>query len=832
MREVHVADPRLVGQNYVTPDMVAKVTGQAKYAEDFRAEGMLVARQLLSPFPHARVVRIDTSAALAMPGVRAIVTADDLPQPSGGVTDLGVAVAVDPHNERALTMEPVYEGDPILAVAAIDEATAVEAIERITVEYEPLPFVIDPLDSLRPGGPNARTDGNVWMRKPGEGGGNPFAPMSVGEIKWTEADFAAAVDGQLPMGTPSDEWSYGDLEAGFAGAALVLDETFATPNTSHQTLEPRTSMAYWQNGRLYMHCSTQSTVQTIAAVARLVDLPPADVVVISEYTGGGFGSKITSDISVVIPALLARKANAPVMLRVSRDDEHYMGGARPAFVGRVKAGFASDGRLDALDLFVVSDNGAYEGQGDPAISGLVTALLYQPPAMRYRGISVLTNTPPRVSQSQPGGMQGIVVVEPVIAKAARQLGIDQVAIRRINAPEGRAAAGPPGPGAQGGMSSTSAFLREALDRGAELFEWERRQAANGQRRGSKVRGSGVGVSVFFAGSNGFDGLLVIRPDGRLSVQSGIGNFGTQSVMDVHRVSAEILGIPWEKVEVTWGNTSRHLPWTCISGGSQTTHAMTRAAHAAAMDARRKLQEIAARTLGGRADDYQVAGERVFSGGRSMTLAQAAERAMTLGGTFDGHELPEDINDVTKASAAALAGQGLMGVARDSYPGGGQPFSFVAGFAEVEVDVETGQYAILDYLAVADVGTILHPRNLGGQILGRSMLGIGHAIGQKWVYDKHYGVALAKRFYHNKPPTILDAPARMRWDALDIPDPATPVGARGIGEPPVAAGCGAILNALSAALGDDLIRRVPVSPDMILTSLEAGRPAYETLTADI
>jgi CO/xanthine dehydrogenase Mo-binding subunit len=375
-------------------------------------------------------------------------------------------------------------------------------------------------------------------------------------------------------------------------------------------------------------------------------------------------------------------------------------------------------------------------------------------------------------------------------------------------------------------------MREALDKGAELFDWNTRKARSGRRTGSKVRGVGVAMSTFFAGSSGFDGLLMIKPDGRLYVQSGIGNFGTESVIDVHRVSAEILGIPWDQVEVAWGNTGRNLPWTCISGGSQTTHAMTRAAHAAAMDAKRKLQEIAAKTLGGNPMSYELSGGRVSGGGRSMTLGQAAQKAIELGGGFDGHEVPQDINAFTKRSAAALAGQGLMGVARDSYPGGGQPFSFVAGFAEVEVDVETGQYVLLDYVGYVDVGTILHPRNLGGQILGRSMLGIGHAIGQKWVYDQHYGVALAKRFYQNKPPTILDAPRRMQWGALDIADPGTPVGSKGIGEPPVAAGCCAVLNALSDALGDNVIRRAPVSPDMILTSLEAGRPAYETLTADI
>ena len=253
-----------------------------------------------------------------------------------------------------------------------------------------------------------------------------------------------------------------------------------------------------------------------------------------------------------------------------------------------------------------------------------------------------------------------------------------------------------------------------------------------------------------------------------------------------------------------------------------------------MDAKKKLQAIAATDLGGRPEDYEVANERVFrkGGGPGMTLAKAAQRAIDLGGAYDGHELPKDINRFTTASATALAGQGLMGVAKDTYPRDGQSRSFVAGFAEVEIDVETGKYHILDYLAVADVGTVVHPRALGGQILGRSILGIGHTIGQKWVYDQQYGVALARRFHHNRPPTILDVPEQMAWAALDIPDPETPVGARGIGEPPVGAGACAVLNAISDALGDNIYQRAPVTLDMILTSLEAGRPTIEPLTAHI
>src|SRR5437763_12007522 len=335
------------------------------------------------------------------------------------------------------------------------------------------------------------------------------------------------------MGKTPDEWTYGNLDAGFKNAALVLDETFVTPNTSHQTLEPRTAMAYWQNGKLYIHCSTQSVVQTVGSISRWLQMDQKDIVVVSAYTGGGFGSKATGTITVIIPALLSKKLNAPVMMRIDRETEHYIGGARPAMHGRLKVGFAKDGRITALDMFVVNENGPYEPVGDTGQSGRQVSLLYQPPAMRWRGLSVLTNTPPRRAQSQPGGMQGILLIEPIVAKASRKLGVDQVAIHHINAPEGKAPFGPANPRGQRAYA-TSAFVKEALDRGAELFKWEERKATRGKRVGSKVRGIGVATSVYTGGTTGFDGLFVIKPDGRLAIQSGIGNLGTEAVFDVHR----------------------------------------------------------------------------------------------------------------------------------------------------------------------------------------------------------------------------------------------------------------------------------------------------------
>jgi xanthine dehydrogenase molybdenum-binding subunit len=238
---------------------------------------------------------------------------------------------------------------------------------------------------------------------------------------------------------------------------------------------------------------------------------------------------------------LSKKTGAPVMMRISREEEHYIGRARPAIHGRLKVGFAPDGRITAIDMFVICDSGPYDPQGDANQSGRMVSLMYQPPAMRWQGLSVLTNTPPRVSQSQPGGFQGIVLMEPIISKASRKLGIDQVAIHRINMPEGKANIGPPLANGKR-LYVTSAFIKEALDKGHEAFRWDERKALP-KRSGTKARGIGVATSCFVGGSVGFDGLFVIKPDGKLYIQSGIGNLGTESVSDCHRVTAEVLGVP-------------------------------------------------------------------------------------------------------------------------------------------------------------------------------------------------------------------------------------------------------------------------------------------------
>ena len=271
------AGHKLIGKNYPTPDLYAKVTGQAKYAEDYHAEGMLFCKLLLSPLPHARVKHLDVSEALAMPGVKAILTADELPPPADTLTDNGTVIKAN-HQERARAHHGAAlpgRADSRRRRGRRTHCCRGDRKDSKSSSSRCLSSSIR-LIRLRPGGPNPRTDGNIWVQPPTPAavpGAPPPAPPppTIGVLKWTEADFAEDKKGRLPMGKAPDEWSYGDVEAGFKNAALVLDETFVTPDTSHQTLETRTAMAYWQNGKVYVHTGTQSTAQTVPAIATMAE---------------------------------------------------------------------------------------------------------------------------------------------------------------------------------------------------------------------------------------------------------------------------------------------------------------------------------------------------------------------------------------------------------------------------------------------------------------------------------------------------------------------------------------------------------------------------------
>jgi CO/xanthine dehydrogenase Mo-binding subunit len=788
----------LVGHDFTPPDLLAKVTGRAKYAEDFRADGMLFCRLLTSTMPHARV-KIDASEALAMAGVVAVLTADDVPPAAAPA-------------EPILTNEPLYVGDRILAVAARSEELAQEAIDRVKVEYEELPYVIDPLASLFPAGPDARSDGNVVTQQ------------GVKSIKWTAADFSSAGDA-LPMGTPGAEWSFGDVDAGFAAAKYVLDESFVTAALSHHCLEPRSCMAMWQGDKVFIYGSTQSQTAVMPNLARLAGVEPEQLVYIGEFCGGGFGSKINPYPAMGVPIYMAKKTGMPVLMRVSRAEEALFGSSRPGFQGRIRMGFRADGRITAVDLAIVQQNGPYNGGGDLGGAAGAVSLLYQPLAMRYRGIQVSTNTTPTGAQRGPGQNQIAAAVEPLIDKAARALNLDRVAIRRINAAGNDAKYD----SQQGPV--TSAYQREALERGAAAFDWAGRRARSATMRGSKVVGVGVGQAFHAAGRGGLDGIVRLTPDGKLHIHCGVGNLGTYSYAATSRVAAEVLKMGWDNCIIERGDSRLGLPFSSPQSGSNTSFTMSRATYAGAMDALAKLKEIAAATLGGAAGDYDIESETVFAKAdrtKSITYAAAAQRAIELGGRYSGREVPEDVNAVTKLGAAVIAGTGLIGVAKDNIAVTGMVPAIAVGFVEVEVDKETGKVDIVDYLGVADCGTVLHPMGLDAQIRSGAVMGFGMGLSERHIYDPQNGLPGNVGLIQAKPASYLDVPSHMQTLAVDIQDPQNPMGAKGIGEPVQGCATAAVLAAISDALGGHYFNRAPVLPDMIVNAATGREPSHQPL----
>jgi CO/xanthine dehydrogenase Mo-binding subunit len=475
--------------------------------------------------------------------------------------------------------------------------------------------------------------------------------------------------------------------------------------------------------------------------------------------------------------------------------------------------------LLAADLMIVQDSGAHTGFWDYRNAADAVSLVYQPAAMRWRGVPVYTNTPTRTAQRGPGFNQIMCALEPLIDRAARELGIDRVAIRTLNAPVSGSKFG----GRQTEVSSC--FIKEALAKGAARFKWNERKAQSGKRNGSKVTSVAVGQAYHPAGFFGFDGLVRITTDGKLHIHTGVGNLGTFSHSATARIAAEVLKYDWENTVLERGDSRRHLPWNIGQFGSNTSFTMSRTNYVAAMDAVAKLKEIAATDLGGKPDDYDIDGTRVFAKGnpsKALTYAAAAQRAIDIGGKYSGKEMPEDINPITQASVTALAGTGLIGVAKDTLPVGGQTAAFVAAFIEIELDVETGQHRIIDFLSVADCGTVIHPAGLATQAKGGAAQGFGMACLERLVYDPQNGLPATVGLHLAKPATYFDMPKTMNTDAVDKPDPMSPLGTKGVGEPLMGCAAAALLCAISDALGGHVFNRTPVTPDMIV-NFTAGRP---------
>ena len=788
-----------LGKDFVPPDVPGKVTGRIKYAEDYTREGMVYARLLTSPIPHARVVNIDASEALAMEGVFGILTADEV-YPDGEPDQVP--------GPKILTNEPIFVGDPILALAAVDEKTAETALALISVTFERLPFATDPLDSLAEGGPD-----------PYPGGNNAFSFFTgrSESVKWSQDQVASFRAGNEPTAEPQHAWAYGDLERAFAESAYTFETTFTTAGYPHHSMEPRSAMAYWQGGKLYLHGTSQSLTALADGMAPIIGIPKEDFVFINAATGGGFGhrSRAASIPNMAIPAKFSRKINRPVMMRVTRDEEFSIGGARQGLQGWIKVGFKADGVLAATDIYLVADNGAGRGSADAHSAADLISVLYQPEAIRYRSASVGTNTGYRGAQRGPGQNQMAPIISPIMDAAADALGLSRLEIRRINTPQNGDVGG------QSRVPFTSAYMPEALEQAASRFNWEARQVRRRRRNGNKVIGLGIGQGYHAAGRSGQDGIVSMGADGRLKIHSGVGNLGTYSFASTSRAAAEVLKMPWERCDILNERTDNHLPITSPQDGSNSIFTNTRTCFGAAMDMLGKMKEIAAMQHGGEPEDYDIGGERVFrmdDPGTGMSYAEVAREAMARGGKFTGEaDLPEDLAQWTRISMSRLAGTAFIGVFHDPDHSGNPP-GFTVTCTEIELDLETGKYEILDMLSIAECGTVMHPQGLDNQLVGGAVWGIGLSGYERHLYDPQNGLPASTGYWQSKVPTILDTPSVIETGAVDLPDPENPVGARGVGEPAQGSVSAALTAAITDALDGHIFNAAPVTADMIINHL--------------
>jgi CO/xanthine dehydrogenase Mo-binding subunit len=551
---------RYIGGRVRAVDGPAKVSGRAVYTVDVTLPGMLIGKFLRCPYPHARILSIDTSRAEKMPGVKAILThlnTSRIPW-HGGVSYL---------------FDPVlrYPGEEVAFVVADDEAAAEDALDSIYVEYERLPFVVDPLEAIREDAPRIHEGGNIFA------------------------------------GGPS-RYARGSVERGFQEAPAILEEEFKTHPVLHNALETHGCIAYWHSQGLTVWESTQSIHNVRQRLSEIFSLPLSSVRVICEYMGGGFGAKFDPGKHTVAAALASRATGRPVKAFLTRTEENMVSGCRAGSIQKVKAGFRRDGRLVALRLEAIINLGAY-ATWVPLVSGPYR-MLYDIPNLETVEWGVFTNTIPHTAMRAPGFTEGNFGLESIMEMVAEELGIDPLELRLTNYAETEPDTSVP---------YTSKALKEAYIKGAEAFGWKNRRTP--LRDGRKARGVGM-ASVVWWGGGGPPAYAEVKlnRDGTVTVLTGTQDLGTGTRTVLAQIAAEELGVPIEKVSVTLGDTALEL-FSPGSGGSGTLASMGPAVREAAADAKNHLLEIATQFLDAPPEILEIRDGRIqtVDGERSMPV---------------------------------------------------------------------------------------------------------------------------------------------------------------------------------------------------------------------
>lgn len=759
----------VVGHDERKVDGAGLVTGQPVFVADLpERHGTLHVALVTSPHAHARIRAIDTSAAEALEGVALVLTHLNTPQTHYTTAGQGFPEP-SPYDTRMFNPKVRFVGDRVAAVAADTLETARAALALIEVDYE----VLEPVLSI-----------DAALAE-----GAPLVHDEPCPDAWRPEENIAAYS----------EASAGDVERGLAAAHTTVDVTVETHYAQHAPLEPHAVASHLdEQGRLVLVSSTQVPFHARRIVARLLDVPVHRVRVIKPRIGGGFGVKQEILIEDLV-ALTTLRTGRPARMVYTRAQEFHASRTRHPMRIRVRLGADEDGTIRAIDMDVKSNTGAYGTHSLTVLSnvGSKTLPLYNLATdIRFVGSAIYTNLPVAGAYRGYGATQGQYAMEVAVDQLAEALGMDPVAVRQRN--HIRTGGTSPifrelGEGREGvEQTISSCELPACIELGAEGIGWAAKRGRR-HREGSWVHGVGTSIHMQGSGIPLIDmgaASIKLNDDGSVNLAVGATDLGTGSDTILGQIAAEVLGLPLAKVVVTSSDTDL-TPFDTGAYASSTTYVSGTAVQRAAEDVRRQLTAAAADMLDVDAAELEVANACVTApDGRSVTFEKIALRALY---GADQHQIAATASAVPEMS----------------------PAPFIASFAEVAVDLDTGRIRVVDYLVAADCGTAVNPRLAQGQLEGAVANGIGYALYEDLAIDDH-GRARATDFGHYKIPAAPDLP-RIRTILVDSYDPTGPMGAKSIAEIGINAPLPTIANAVHDATGIWLTES-PFTPERVLRAL--------------
>lgn len=766
MTAAREAKTHVVGTSVPRVDALDKVTGTTVYGSDVVLPGMLFGKILRSPHAHARIVRVDTSKAEALDGVRAVVTAADTPKLTYGFQSGQNPRLAD---KMPLEAEKVrFIGDEVAAVAAVDALTAEKALELIEVDYEVLPAVFDPELARQPG-----------------------APLIHEGVERNVIDVF--------------DYGEGDVERGMAEADVVVEREYFSQAVAPTAMETHQAVASWDaRGRLTMYASTQMPFLLRAHLAAVLGLDEGDVRILKMPMGGGFGGRMEMHSLDPICAVLARKAGRPVKIVYSREEEFLASRFRHPIRMQVRLGAKRDGTMTALDMDMLTDSGAYVSQAcGVARVGAVNALtLYRIPDTRVHSEIAYTNNPYGGAFRGYGNTQGNFALESIVDDLAEALGMDAVELRIKNGNQ-------PGQSTYLAQEIESCGYEESLRRGREASGWDSIRGRH-ERRGRKVRGIGMASVINVGGgardqgdSDSSGAVVIMQDDGSVTVNTGGQEIGSGGTTVFAQIAAEELGVSIDRVTVHNSDTDL-MPWDIGCHAQRNVFCAGNAVRVAAAEARAVLMEEIQRQIGADPSEVEVYEDQVWVGGASVAaIGEIAHKAhFRSGGRYiwgKGFYDPPTVKTDSR-------GRGQKSGA----------YSFGAQFAEVEVDLDTGEVDVVKVVAAHDVGRAINPAGVEGQIEGGVVQALGQALTEHLVFDEGHLRNATLTDY--RIPTAVDSPI-VEPIIVESNDQEGPYGAKGVAEATIVPTLAAVTNAIYDAVGVR-IDELPASAERVLLGLQA------------